>query len=142
MSNREIVQEGLDRRATARRQRMTEAAHEATERHMREMVNTKTQERREATEAAQRQAEAEMAEQQRKAERREAHKAQEAAWIAAWNAYMCRIFGSVIVAALICFCYLHDGMAYWTAFPCIAGALVYSIATFVKYTVMVTKVRW
>ena len=141
MSNREIVQEGLERRATARRQRMTDAVHEATERHMREMVNTKTQERRDATEAAQRQAEAEMARQQRRAERRDAHKAEEAAWISAWYANMFRIFGSVIVAALICLCWLHDGVADWIAFPLIAVALVYCIGSFVKYLVTMARTQ-
>lgn len=136
MSNREIVQEGLDRRSTARRQRMTDAVHEATERHMRAMVNTKTQERREATEAAQRQAEAEMAMQQRRAEIREAIKAEDAEWVSTWYAYMFRIFGALIVASLICFCYLYDGMAFWIAFPCIGGILIYCIVSFVKYIII------
>ena len=51
----------------------------------------------------------------------------------AWNACMLRIFGSINVAVLICFCFLHGGVKAWVAIPCIILALAYSIGSFVKY---------
>ena len=132
-TNRAIVQEGLDQRAATRKRKMNDAAHEAAERNLRIVINSNTQERRDATEAAQRQAEADRAEQQRRADRKEAHRAQEAAEISAWNTYMLRVFGSLIVATLICFCFIQDGVKAWVAIPCIAVAIVFSIGSFVKY---------
>lgn len=140
-TNRAIVQGGLDRRANARRQRMTDAAHEAAERSLRIVINTNTQERRDATEAAQRHAEAELARQQRRSELKAACRAQEAEDMAAWNAYMLRVFGSIIGAALVCFCFLQGGVKAWVAIPCIILAIVYSVGTLVKYIVERVRLR-
>ena len=51
--NRKIVQEGLDRKRNARRQRMTEAAHDDAERKLRVVINQHAQERRDEMDAAQ-----------------------------------------------------------------------------------------
>ena len=52
--NRQIVQEGLERKKNARRQRIADAAHDAAERQLRTTINQRSQEHRDAIEAADR----------------------------------------------------------------------------------------
>lgn len=120
--NRQIVQEGLDRKSTERKQRMKDADHDAAERRLREVINQQAQERRAEIEAA-----------QVKERRRKARKAQEAREIN----YLCdcvlHVFGSLIFAALVALGFNHGAVTGWVALPVVGLATIYSVTTLVKY---------
>ena len=120
--NRQIVQEGLDNKKTARRQRMNDAAHDAAERRLREVINRQAQERRAEIEAAQAQE-----------RRRKARKAQEAREVNYLYDCVLHVFGSMIFAALAALGFTHGAVNGWVAFPVVGLATVYSATTLVKY---------
>ena len=129
--NRQIVQEGLDQKNTARRQRMTDAAHDAAERKLRAVINQNAQERRSAIEAAE-------ADERRHEECRRqqaAKRAQEAEDVSRVTHCMTRVFGSLLFAALMTLCFICDAANVWMAITAIGLSAIYCIVVFVKYTV-------
>ena len=139
--NRQIVQEGLDRKQTARKQRMTDAAHDAAERQLRATINQRTQERRAAIEAAE-------AEERRQAEREEAirrqradAKAQEKKDVGQTIHFMYRIFGILLYASVMTICYLHESISAGVAFATVGLAVIYCVAVFVNHTVRLNRER-
>lgn len=133
--NRQIVQEGLDRKKTARRQRMNDAAHDAAERQLRATINQHAQERREETEAAQEKERCEAEAQRQRFERMEARKAHEEEEHAQLSVCVQRIFGSLLFASLVTIGFTHEAIIGEVAIPVVAICTLYSIAAFVKYVI-------
>ena len=131
--NKKIVQEGLERRATTRRKRMNDAAHDAAERKLRIEINRCTRENRAAIEAEQERAAAARAHLQQEAAYKRAQIQKEAHDSAMWNDLAVRVYCGLIAAAGICFCFTHEAMAGWVAIPGILAASAYSIAALVNF---------
>ena len=134
-NNRQIVQEGLNRKKVARNQRMTDAAHDAAERKLRAVINQETQKRRDATEEEQAKAEQD----RQREERRKAHRVQEKKEVKQFTDFALHVCGGLCFAALCCFGFIHDAMAGWLAMTCIALATIYCIAIFTKYAIRTLK---
>ena len=135
--NRQIVQEGLDRKKTARKQRMTDAAHDAAERQLRATINQRTQERLAAIEAAE-------AEARRKEERRQkiaADRAQENKDVKRTLRLTARMFGSLLYGALVTIGFTHEYISVGVAMTSIGLAIAYCAAIFIKYATRCTRER-
>lgn len=128
--NRKIVQEGLDRKATERKRRMNDAAHDAAERQLHTECNRRTQEywekesREEAAAAAQ-------------AKRREEYLVKEALKDEVWHSYLMRTFRNFITAAVFGFLYAIGGTAFWLTMGGIGISILWiltdSVAAFNRY---------
>ena len=127
--NRQIVQEGLEKKKAANRQRMNEAAHEAEERKLRVKINQHAQERQVEIEAAE--AEERLNEELRI--QKEADRAQEENEVGKTIRFTYRIFGILLYAVLVTFCYIHENISAGVALTTIGLAVIYCIAAFVKY---------
>ena len=140
--NRQIVQEGLNRKQTSRRQRMTDAAHDAEERKLRVAINQHAQERQTEMEAVQadkrRQEDRRM---QREANRAqaEADRAQEDKEVGQTIRCVARIFGSLLYASLMTFGYLHESISTGVALTTIGLSVIYCVAVFVNHTVRLNR---
>lgn len=142
--NRQIVQEGLDRKQTARRQRMTDAAHDAAERQLRTTINRHAMDRRAETEAA----EADKRRQEEDRRQRAAVQAQKAAdraqeekevkQLLQLTARMC---GALLYAALVTFGYIREAISAGVALPTICLAIIYCVVTFATYVARVNRER-
>lgn len=135
--NRQIVQEGLDRKQTARKQRMTDAAHDAAERQLRTTINQHAQERGVARDAAQ--AKAQRQENLRK--QRAADRDQENKDVARTLRLTARLFGSLFLASLMAFGFIYEEVSAGAALAAIGLAIVYCTATFVSHTARVNRER-
>ena len=135
--NRKIVQEGLERKKTARRQRMTDAAHDAAERQLRATCNQRAQERRAAIEAA----EAEERRQEELRQQRAADRVQEARDVARTLRLTGRMFGSLLYGALAALGFIHGYIGAGVAITAIGLATAYCIATFIKYVARLNRAR-
>lgn len=133
--NRQIVQAGLERKKTARRQRMTDAAHEAAERQLRTAINQHAHERQTEMEAA----EAEERRQEERRKQRAADRAQEVKDVGQVTRCMTRVFGSLLIASLVTIAFAHEAVNVGVALTAIALAAIYSIATFIKYAAQITR---
>ena len=98
-TNRQIVQEGLDRRAAQRAEAAEDAFHEAAERSMLDVVNRHTDAPQNATEATC----ATQADWLRTAER-------QARRAVNWNRFMERTFGSLLIPSIMVFFMLNGQM--------------------------------
>ena len=140
--NRQIVQEGLERKQTARKQRMTDAAHDAAERQLRTTINQHAMSRRAEAEAAE-------AEERRQEEHRiqtAAARAQKAAARAKEEKEVkqtlhltARIFGALLYASLVAFGYIHEAMSARLAITYIGLAVIYCVVTFARHVAMVAR---
>ena len=142
--NRQIVQEGLERKQTARLQRMVDDAHDAAERQLRTTINQHAMDRRAETEAA----EADKRRQEEDRRQRAAARAQKAADRAQEEKEVkqtliltARLFGALLYAALVTFGYIHEAISVGVALPTIGLAIIYCIATFAAYIVRTNKSR-
>ena len=133
--NRQIIQEGLDSKKSTRRQRMTDAAHDAAERKLRAVINHNAQERCEELEAAQAKECREAEIQRRRSERQAARKARNAEEIGRFNDCILRVFGSLAIAALAAIAFTYGAVIGAVAITVASIAAIYSIGTFVKYVV-------
>lgn len=120
--NRQIVMEGLNRKANARKQRMKDADHDAAERQLREVINRQAQERRAEIEAA-----------QAAERRRKARNARETREINCLVDITLHVLGGLAFAALVALGFNHGAVTGWVAFPVVGLASAYSITTLVKY---------
>lgn len=120
--NRKAVQQGLDRRAAQR----AEAAQDAADSRVYEDINRQGRENRAAIEQAQ-------AKQQREEKITQTLANQEALQVKQWNSFMLRTYGTVLIAALFCYLFLHGGVQAWVAFPVMILAFVYIIVNFAAY---------
>lgn len=142
--NRQIVQEGLERKQTSRRQRMTDAAHDAAERQLRTTINQHANERQAETEAA----EADKRRQEDIQRQRDADRAQKAAaraqeekdvkQLLLLTARMC---GALLYAALVTFGYIREAMSVGLALTYIGFAIIYCVVTFVAYVARTNPLR-
>lgn len=128
--NRQIVQEGLEKKKAANRQRMTEAVHEAEERKLRVKINQHAQERQAEIEAA----EAEERHHEELRIQREADRAQEEHEVGKTIRFTYRVFGVLLFAVLVTFCYLHETISAGVALTTIGLAIIYCVVTFARYT--------
>ena len=142
--NRQIVQEGLERKQTARLQRMVEDAHDAAERQLRTTINQHAMERRAETEAA----EEDMRRQEEDRRQRAAVRSQKAAARAQEEKEVkqlllltARMFAALLYAALVTFGYIHEAISAGVAFPTICLAIIYCIVTFAAYIVRTNRER-
>lgn len=135
--NRQIVQEGLDCKKAARKQRMTDAAHDAAERQLRATINQRSQERRDAIEAA----EAEARRREALRMQRCAERAREDADVKRSLRFTTRICDSLIYAAIATICFSLGAISAGVAFVAIGLSTVYCIATFVKYATRINRER-
>lgn len=135
--NRKTVQEGLERKKTARKQRMTDAAHDAQERQLRETCNHRAQERRAAIEAA----EAEARRQEERRQQRAADRVQEAKDVNRTLRLTARVFGSLLYGSLVAFGFIHEAISAGVAITAIALAAAYCTATFIKHAARVNRAR-
>lgn len=142
--NRQIVQEGLEEKKTARLQRMNDAAHDAAERQLRATINQRTQERRAVIEAAE-------AEERRQEERRRqraavrsqeaADRAQEEKAVEQTLQLTVRVFVSLLYAALVTFGFIHEVISTGVAFYAIGLSVIYCIVTFGQYVTRAARER-
>lgn len=135
--NRQIVQEGLERKKTERKQRMTDAAHDAQERQLRTTINQHAQERGVERDAAQANAQLQEAIQREKA----TAKAQEEKDVKRTLRLTARIFGSLLYASLMTFAYIHEAVSVGVALATIGLATIYCIATFIHYAARCNRAR-
>lgn len=133
--NRQIVQEGLDRKKNARRQRMTDAAHDAQERQLRSTINQHAQDRSVERDAA-------LADEMHREEmrrQRAADRAQEVEDVGQVTRCMTRLFGSLFLASLMTIAFIHEAVNVEVALTTIGLTTIYCIVTFVKYATRITK---
>lgn len=135
--NRKTVQEGLDRKKTARKQRMTDAALDAEERQLRTTINQHAQERGDARDAAT--AKAQRQEELR--QQRAADRAQEAKEVGQTMRLTARVFGSLLYGTLVAFGFIHEAISTGVALTAIGLATAYCIATFINYAARVNRAR-
>lgn len=140
--NRQIVQEGLDRKKNARRQRMTNAAHDAAERQLRTAINQHAQERQtemEAAEADERRREDLRIQREANRAQVKAERAQEVKDVGQVTRCMTRLFGSLFLASLMTIAFVHEAVNVQVALTTIGLTTIYCIVTFVKYATRITK---
>ena len=130
--NRQIVQKGLDKKKTSRRQRMDKAAHEAAERQLWDTINKRSKEYQEAIEAAE-------AEARRKEERKEAARAhraeareQERMYVDQMTNFFVAVFRFLLCAVILTYCYIYAGTSAWVAFPGIGLSVVNCVLVLAK----------
>lgn len=142
--NRQIVQEGLERKKSARRQRMTDAAHDAAERQLRTAINQHANERQAETEAAEenkrRQEEARRQRASVSAQKA-AHRAQEEKEVKQTLIFTARIFGTLLYTSLVAFGYIREVMSAGMALTYIGLAVIYCSVVFVNHTVRINRER-
>ena len=142
--NRQIVQEGLDLKKTARRKRMTDAAHDAAERQLRTAINQHAHERQtemEAAEADERRREDLRIQREANRAKAKAERAQETEDVGQVTRCMTRVFGSLLFASLVTIGFTHEAVSAGAALTAIGLATIYSVVTFVKYTARITRER-
>lgn len=142
--NRQIVQEGLERKQTARLQRMVDDAHDAAERQLRTTINRHAMDRRAETEAAEAdKRRLEEARRQRAATRAQkvADRAQEEKDVKQLLLLTARIFAAMLYAALVTFGYIREAISAGVALPTIGLAIIYCIVTFAAYIVRTNRER-
>jgi cation transport ATPase len=135
--NRQIVQEGLDLKKTARKQRMTDAAHDAQERQLRATINQHAQERGVERDAAKAKAQR----QEKRQQQRAAAKAQENKDVARTIRLTAQIFGSLLLASLMAFGFILEEVSAGAALTAIGLAAIYCTATFIKYAARSNRAR-
>lgn len=142
--NRQIVQEGLERKQTARRQRMTDAAHDAAERQLRTTINQHAMTRRAETEAAEAdKRRQEEARRQRAAvrEQKAAARAREEKDVKQLLLLTARMCGALLYAALVTFGYIREAISAGMALPTIGLAIIYCVVTFATYVARSNQLR-
>lgn len=135
--NRQIVQEGLERKQTARLQRMIDEANDAAERQLRTTINRHAMDRRAETEAA----EADKRRQEEARRQRAAVRAQEEKDVKQLLILTARIFAALLYAAIVTFGYIHEAMSAGLALTYIGLAIIYCIVTFAEYIVRTNRER-
>lgn len=129
--NRKIVQQGLDRRASTRREsarqkeealRQEEAAQEAAGRSLRIIINKQYEERRKAWMK-------ELAEERKKAKKFAmlAKRQQQR------NQFLIRTFSSVSIAAVVCLLYAVKAVTFWLVIVALILATLFCIINTVAY---------
>ena len=130
--NRQIVQEGLERKKTVRIQRMTDAAHDAAERSVRAIINRHADTAQATAQAAEQAARAARAEQERHAARKAKQRLKKDQWIK----FVCRSFGGLAIAAALAFLYsigwVHIALA-------IAGLVIATANSLVNFVAYLTR---
>ncbi|MBP1581122.1 MAG: hypothetical protein J6A26_01830 [Oscillospiraceae bacterium] len=140
--NRQIVQEGLDRKQTSRRQRMSDAAHDAAERKLRVTINQHAQERqteKEAAEADERRQEERRIQSEANRAQAEADRAQEDKDVEKTLRLTARLFGSLLYAVLVTFGYHQETISAGVALTAIGLAAIYCVVVFVNHTVRINR---
>ena len=135
--NRQIVQEGLERKQAARLQRMIDEANDAAERQLRTTINRHAMDRRAETEAA----EAYKRRQEEARRQRAAVRAQEEKDVKQLLILTARIFAALLYAAIVTFGYIHEAMSAGLALTYIGLAIIYCIVTFAEYIVRTNRER-
>lgn len=128
--NRQIVQEGLNRKKTERKQRMTDAAHDAAERQLRVTINQHAQEREIARDAdiAKRLHDEEI---QRK---KKEDKVRETREVRRLLRFVGRIATCLLYAALVTIAFTYGFLNFGVTIAAISMALISCTVIFVKYT--------
>lgn len=128
--NKKIIQENLDRKATDRKRRMNDAAHDAAERQLHTECNRRTEGRWEEKRREEAEAEAQ-------AQRREEYLIKEARKDEMWHSYLMRTFRNIIGGAVFGFLYAIGGTAFWLTMAGISLSLFWiltdSVAAFNRY---------
>ena len=127
--NRQIVQEGLNRKKAARRQRMTDAAHDAAERQLRTAINQHAHNRQTEIETA----EANERRLEDRRRQRAAARAKEEEEVKQTYRLAALVFDGLLYASIATLCFVHEIISAGVAFTAIGLATVYCIAAFTKH---------
>ena len=142
--NRQIVQEGLDRKQTARLQRMVDDAHDAAERQLRTTINQHAMDRRAETEAAEEDKRRQEEDRRQRAAvqaQKAADRAQEEKEVKQLLQLTARMFAALLYAALVTFGYIHEAMSAGLALTYIGLAIIYCVVTFATYVARSNQLR-
>ena len=137
-TNRQIVQQGLDRRAKVSRAKAKEAAMDKAEKDFRALCNSITEERRKQAEAenearireqeaSMREQEIQMLKQEKEAERARLKEQRRELRRRQWNLFIFRTFGSVAVAGILCILSATENMSTWLAMVGVILAAMYFV---------------
>ena len=137
--NRQIVQEGLGKKKTARRQRMTEAAHEAAERQLWATINHHSRECWAVAESAA--ADVRRQEERKKAARahRAEARAQERMYVDQMANFFVAVFRFLLCAVVLAYGYTYADTSAWVAFPGIGLSVINCILVLAKYAGWIRK---